>query len=74
MFFSKLRPTDSFGLVVFENTATCLLPVQRVSEISFDILANVVKSIHTRGGTTLMSGFKKAHSELNNFLANNFTP
>ena len=74
MFFSKLRPTDSFGLVVFDNKADVLIPVQKVSEVSFDAVSNMVKSIHTRGGTTLMTGFAKANSELRDFLSKTYTP
>jgi Mg-chelatase subunit ChlD len=33
MFVSKLRAGDSFGLVVFNNTAKTLIPSQTVSEI-----------------------------------------
>lgn len=73
MFFSKLRPTDAFGLVIFNSTGTCLIPVQKVSEISMENVANIVKSIHTSGGTTLISGFKKAQEQLNLFLANNYS-
>lgn len=58
MFFSKLRPTDSFGLVIFDTSAHTIVPVQKVSEINFDVLADAVRSIHTMGGTTLNAGFK----------------
>lgn len=33
MFFSKLRPNDGFGLVVFNNTAKTLIPLQKASTI-----------------------------------------
>lgn len=33
MFFSKLRPNDSFGLVVFNNCAKTLIPLQKSSQI-----------------------------------------
>ena len=33
MFFSKLRKNDAFGLVVFNNSAKTLIPLQAVSNI-----------------------------------------
>jgi len=33
MFFSKLRKNDAFGLVVFNNSAKTLIPLQAVSKI-----------------------------------------
>jgi uncharacterized protein (DUF58 family) len=33
MFFSKLRPNDGFGLVIFHNSAKTLIPLQRASSI-----------------------------------------
>ncbi len=35
MFFSKMRKTDSFGLIIFNNDAQVLIPLQKVSEIDF---------------------------------------
>ena len=57
MFFSKLRPTDSFGLVTFNNQGHTIIPVQRVSTLNIEEVTAKVKSIHTNGGTTLLSGF-----------------
>lgn len=68
MFYSKLRPTDSFGLVIFNNSGTCLLPVETVANRSFEEVSEVVHRIHTSGGTTLMSGFTEAHNSLVEFL------
>lgn len=68
MFYSKLRPTDSFGLVIFNNQGTCLLPVETVADRSFEEVSDVVRKIHTSGGTTLMSGFTEAHKTLMEFL------
>lgn len=64
MFLSKLRPTDSFGLVVFGSTAINLIPVQKVSEFKLEDIIKTIKEISVGGGTTLMSGFIEAHNSL----------
>lgn len=58
MFFSKLRQTDSFGLVTFNNQGHTLIPLQRVCDLNIDDVTKTVKGIHTNGGTTLITGFK----------------
>lgn len=57
MFYSKLRPDDSFGLVVFNNQGTTILPVEAVGKREFEEVSNCVKKISTSGGTTLITGF-----------------
>ncbi len=61
MFFSKLRPTDSFGLVTFNNQAQVLIKTSKVANIKFEAVSAIVKGIHPRGGTTIMSGFEAAN-------------
>jgi hypothetical protein len=58
MFFSKLRPTDGFGLIVFNNSAKTLIPLQRASTIEFDKLSQILKQVSAGGGTTLITGFQ----------------
>jgi hypothetical protein len=57
MFVSKLRDTDSFGLVVFENDAKTVVPSQRKDKIDVNVLFALVDTIKTKGGTTLKAGF-----------------
>ena len=38
MFFSKLRPSDSFGLVVFDTKADTLIKSAKVSDLPADIV------------------------------------
>ena len=35
MFFSKMKKTDAFGLVVFNTQAQVLIPLQKVNSIEF---------------------------------------
>lgn len=69
MFFSKLRPNDGFGLVVFTNSAKTLIPLQTVSKIKFETVSETVKGISAGGGTTLMSGFQEALNEMKTYRA-----
>lgn len=57
MFVSKLRPTDSFGLVTFNNAGKVIIKGSRKSEIDLESVFALVDSIQTSGGTTLSSGF-----------------
>lgn len=68
MFYSKLRPNDSFGLVVFNNKGTTILPVQTVAERDFEEVSACVKNISTNGGTTLITGFEEANKILSTYL------
>ena len=68
MFFSKMRDTDSFGLVVFDNRADTIVPCTKKSEINEKQLFETIKSIKTRGGTTLMTGFDEGHKNLKTYL------
>lgn len=56
MFFSKLRPTDAFGLVIFNSQSSVIIPLQKVSAINFEHLSEALKNIKAGGGTTLVTG------------------
>ena len=71
MFFSKMRDSDAFGLVVFDNRADTVVPCTRKSEINQEKLFETIKGITTRGGTTLMSGFDEGLKNLNSYLEKN---
>ncbi len=58
MFLSKMRPNDAFGLVVFNNQAKTLIPLQRVSAINIEAVSAKLKEVHAGGGTTLITGFQ----------------
>lgn len=61
MFFSKLRPNDSFSLITFNNTAKVIIPLEKVKSINFDQLTNKLSEINASGGTTLSSGLNAAN-------------
>ena len=69
MFFSKLRPTDAFGLVTFNNQGHILIPTAPKASLDMEHVAATVRAIQTNGGTTLMSGFDTAHQDLQKYLA-----
>ena len=71
MFFSKLRPDDSFGLTTFNNQGHNIIPVTRKSNLEMEYVVSTVRAINTNGGTTLMSGFDTAHNDLQRYLAEN---
>ena len=71
MFFSKLRPNDSFGLVTFNNSAKTIIPVTRKSNIEMEAVTSLVRSIQVGGGTTLMTGFNQAYEDMNKYLTEN---
>lgn len=60
MFFSKLRPTDSFGLVVFNNKGQTLIPCRQRSELIPDEVFKIIDSAQPGGGTTLSTGFDES--------------
>lgn len=69
MFFSKLRPNDAFGLVVFNNSAKTLIPLQKASQIQLTKITEVLKTVHAGGGTTLLSGFQSSLNEMKTYLS-----
>ena len=70
MFFSKMRPNDAFGLVVFDTKGDTIVQCAKKSEINEVALFETVKGIKTRGGTTLKSGFDEAHRNMKAYLDN----
>ena len=68
MFFSKLRPNDSFGLITFNNQGHLVIPVSKRSDLDMEHVISTVRSISTCGGTTLMTGFNTAHDDLQRYL------
>ena len=70
MFVSKMRPNDAFGLIVFNNSAKTLIPLQRVSAIKIENVSATLKTIYAGGGTTLMTGFQQSLDEMKSYLSN----
>ena len=68
MFVSKLRPTDSFGLVTFNNKGYTLIQGIKKSELDLENVFEIVNSIQAQGGTTLKSGFDKGCEVLNQII------
>ncbi len=64
MFFSKLRPNDSFGLVVFDNKAETMIPCEKRSEQNPENVFKLLDAIQERGGTTLSTGFDLSRKDL----------
>lgn len=59
MFVSKLRPTDSFGLVTFDDEGYTVLNGMKKSELDMETVFAMVDAIKTHGGTTLSSGLNE---------------
>lgn len=70
MFVSKMRDTDSFGLVTFNNQAQVVIPCQRKADIDLNVLFKLVEKIQVGGGTTLSSGFEAGEKTLSEHLKN----
>lgn len=67
MFVSKLRPTDGFSLVTFNNKGHTIIPMQRVSTLNLEEVSQTIRSIKTAGGTTLITGLQEGLSNLKNY-------
>lgn len=59
MFVSKLRPSDSFGLVTFDDEGYTLIKGMKKSEMDLEVIFELINSIQSKGGTTLLSGFNE---------------
>lgn len=57
MFISKLRDTDSFGLVIFNNQGQVVIKGTKKNDVNMEAIFAMVDTIKTSGGTTLSSGF-----------------
>jgi Ca-activated chloride channel homolog len=53
-----LNADDSFGLVVFDTTASILEPVKKVSETDMNALKSTILGITERGSTDLSAGMR----------------
>lgn len=69
MFLSKMRSNDAFGLVVFNNQAKTLIPLQRVAAINIEAVSAKLKEVHAGGGTTLITGFQESLNEMKSYLS-----
>jgi Mg-chelatase subunit ChlD len=70
MFVSKLRPTDAFGLVVFDDKGETIVPCTQKANLEVEAIFAMVDQIKTRGGTTLSSGFNEGANNLKEYLKN----
>ena len=71
MFYSKLRPTDSLGVVIFDNTAEVVLKQTvkaGIEEAAFFMALNELKP---RGGTTISKGFELSKDLLSEYIHEN---
>ena len=70
MLISKLKPNDSIAMVVFDDYATTVFDCSLKKNISSEIYERLDK-IHTRGGTTIINGFKHSNEMLLNWISKN---
>lgn len=64
MFYSKLRDSDGFGLVIFDTSAKVLVPCARKSQHSTEHVLAIINQIGTHGGTNLRCGFEEGTAAL----------
>ena len=64
MFYSKLRPNDSLGLIIFDNQAEVILKQTLKSKIDQEIFFATLNELKPRGGTTISKGFELARDTL----------
>jgi hypothetical protein len=57
MFLSKMRSSDSFGLIVFDTKADIVIEQTRIDKLDLDHTFKLLDKIKTRGGTTIRCGF-----------------
>jgi Ca-activated chloride channel homolog len=70
MFISKLRPTDSVGVITFNSHAQIILEPTYKSNLPADFFDQLDK-IKANGGTTIRSGFEMAVNLLRGFISDN---
>jgi Mg-chelatase subunit ChlD len=74
MFVSKLRPDDSFGLVIFDNKAEVVIEQTKVKSLDLQKTFTTLETIKTRGGTTIREGFVMSQKILYNYAISNHHP
>ena len=52
----QLKETDYFGLILFDDRATTLQPLESVQKINMPDLKEKIQKIATRGGTNMVTG------------------
>ena len=57
MFVSKLKPSDSFGLVTFNNQGFMVIKGIKKSQLDLENVFAIIDKINANGGTTLSAGF-----------------
>jgi Mg-chelatase subunit ChlD len=67
MFVSKLRPDDSFGLVVFDTKGSTMIPCTQKKDLEVETVFSMIDTIRTKGGTTLSSGFNEGLRNLKEY-------
>ena len=58
MFVSKLRNSDFFGLVIFNDEGHVIVPSQKREGFNLEDLFAKVNEIQINGGTTIKNGIK----------------
>jgi len=71
MFVSKLRPDDSFGLVVFDDKADVVITQTKVANLDLSKTFSILDTINTRGGTTIREGFVTSQKNLYDYVTDN---
>ncbi len=62
-----MRPNDALALVIFDDQAETLYPLTLVSQIDKILFNSHLKSIETRGGTTILCGLSEARKCFDNY-------
>lgn len=71
MFISKMRPTDSFGLIAFDTQADVVIEQTKIANLNLNDTFKLLEKIKTRGGTTIKYGFEAAQNMLYEFVLTN---
>jgi Mg-chelatase subunit ChlD len=61
MLISKLKPNDSIGMVVFSDDAETIFECTMKKDIQIEEMFQKIDQISTRGGTTIIEGFKMSN-------------
>ncbi len=60
-----MRPNDLFSLVIFENKAYTIIPLDYVSNFNKEEIYARVDTLKTLGGTTIITGFEEGLKNMN---------